>query len=1406
MKIFRLFPGFLLSLLLSINLNAQLLLDWNEEWSYYKGIAEPSGTSPHWNEPEFDAAGWSNGIAPFQYGKGEAGTLLTDMPGNYSTFYVRKEFEVSDINEIDQLVISVDFDDGFALWINGEFLLKHNAPGDLSFDQFATNLHEAGEYEVYVLKGDELNLVNGTNVVAVQGFNISHSSSDFFLDARVQGMKTLPEAEPVSIDFSSGFFNQTFTARINASQLGDTIKYTLDGSDPRYSTTTLTGYSPVDVFVDPDSNLGGRGKTGGVVLRASRFQAGFEPSKPITRNYIFINQVINQRHPGGGWPVSNINGQVIDLQMDSRITSDARYKDVMDDVMLDIPSVMITTDPSNLFDPQTGIYVNAKYRGRDWERPANIELIHPDGKPGFNVDAGLRIRGGWSRHPEFAKHAFRVFFRSIYGPGRLRFPLFDEEGTDRYDKIDFRTSQNYSWSKGGSEGVHNTMNRDVFSRDVQRDMGHPYTRSRYYHLYINGLYWGVFQTQERAEAAFAESYLGGREENYDVVKVDVGDNWNLYEIEATDGNTDAWEVIWNMCQQGFSTNVNYFKLLGLNASGEEDTSLNVWVDIDNLIDYMIIIFYGGNFDAPVSKFSNNYNPNNFFAIYNRENHRQGFKFMIHDAEHSLLTDPVGPGVGIQENRVNINMNVTSFGKFHPQWLHHRLTANMEYRMRFVDRVYLHFHRKGIFHPDTNVIRFRKTADQLQLAIIGESARWGDMGVSTPRTKHDDWLPAVNRVIYDYFPHRTDIVINQLLDENLFVTLKAPIVKLSGENVINQQVMRTFDDLSVTLENPNSNGNIFYTIDGTDPRAIGGALSGSAIAGGNSAIVEITPGTVLKARTRYVNFWSPLHDVYFQDASIFEYLKVTELHYNPMDQDTINGQLFEFIELKNTGKTTLNLSGLSFTEGIYFTFPDGTSLDPKQFEVVASNKDAFNSFYEIPTDFEYTGRLSNSGEKIVLKTAGDDVVISFTYSDMAPWPTEPDGGGYSLVSVERNPTGDPNYHDYWTVSKNLNGSPFADDDSSLFMVGLQQMIEGQGAASIDLNDVFAVQEGMLSTYSIVNENPASVQAVLNGNLLTLTPVKRGGTNIHITVTDGINVPYVSPFRVLVHPEAHRVSEGGYSFTQWAQTEPEYSYPENMLFLQSNMIDPGENYPLLFPYYIAPDDYHANDQGSIGFPYALTGRTRINALGDQGISFINTGRQRDLGGAVLALDTRNANNLQLRWTAGTILQNERVYALRLQYRTSIHDKFKDLLIDGNIQEYKALVSGHAIILGFVDLPQDLLNREYVQLLWRYYHVSGTSGPRAELRLDNIQVNATVGIDETIIEDLTIYSAGSKIFVNRHNADRATLRVFNLMGQELLRIPVENAGTSIFDTQLSTGIYILRLESSNRVTSKKVLISGQ
>jgi hypothetical protein len=124
------------------------------------------------------------------------------------------------------------------------------------------------------------------------------------------------------------------------------------------------------------------------------------------------------------------------------------------------------TDLGNLFDPGTGIYANAYQDGIAWERPASIELIYPDGTKGFQINAGIRIRGGYSRSGGNPKHAFRFFFRQEYGASKLKYPMFArQDGVDSFDGFDLRTFENYSWSFDGDYRF--IALRDQFSRDAQ---------------------------------------------------------------------------------------------------------------------------------------------------------------------------------------------------------------------------------------------------------------------------------------------------------------------------------------------------------------------------------------------------------------------------------------------------------------------------------------------------------------------------------------------------------------------------------------------------------------------------------------------------------------------------------------------------------------------------------------------------------------------------------------------------------------------------------------------------------------------------------------------------------------------------------------------------------------------------
>ncbi|MGF7141021.1 CotH kinase family protein [Roseimarinus sediminis] len=851
-----------------------------------------------------------------------------------------------------------------------------------------------------------------------------------------------PENQPGNVQenmvFSheSGFYTTPFALQITTSLTDGAIFYTIDGSDPSSSDSAKKGGKKVSIEINPDITAG-RGRTPAFIVRAVLKAGNTIIAPSLTKSYIFANKVKQQKSPGYNWPSKKVNAQLIDYEMADDVLDNSQYSIQLPHALSQIPTISLVTDMAHLFDPETGIYVNAEKKGKEWERPCSVELINPNDGAGFQVNAGLRIRGGNSaKNKNNPKHAFRLFFREEYGAKKLNFPLFDNEGAEAFDCIDLRCEQNYSWSMDGSS--HNTMVKDIFCRDLQREMGQPYKRGRYYHLYLNGMYWGIYQSDERAEASFAESYFEGDKEDFDVVKVNT-QPWPYY-VEATDGNLDAWEALWNLCKSGFKANENYFALEGKDENGKKVPNGKVLVELDNLIDYMLVIFYSGNFDAPVSGWYSNDMPNNFYAIYNREDQSKGFRFLVHDSEHSMFVDRVYGFSGINENRVNLGsscaMNITNAGDFNPQWLHHKLTANAEYRLRFADRAWHCFSKGGVLSPEKTEALFRSRVQEIDRAIVAESARWGDAQSTSSLTMNDHWLPEINKMYSDFFPKRSSIVILQLKNEKLWINGECPLILVDGAEI--SQSLVTFDEpVEVDISNNGSGGTIYYTLNNTDPRQPGGALSAGAKAGGTQVQLSFSDTEVLWTRIKYSDGWGPsLKTVFRNSKRNFDGFKVTELHYHPSDviegSDTIAGKDFEFIEFRNIGASNIDLSGAVFESGIEYIFPNGTILEPRQFYVLASKPNRFFERYGIHPSGNYKKNLSNSGELIQLLDGSANEILSFEYSDKAPWPEEADGDGYSLTSLDSLPQGNPGLASYWKASAKTDGSPFANDDYKMLL--------------------------------------------------------------------------------------------------------------------------------------------------------------------------------------------------------------------------------------------------------------------------------------------------------------------------------------------------------------------------------------
>ncbi len=923
-----------------------------------------------------DSADWVEIYNPSTGPVGLEGWYLTDDPEQLTQWRFPREtipaggYIVVFASGKDRGVAGSALHTNFKLLAEGDYLALVSPDGTSIADEFAPGYPPQERNLSYGRSGGQLLYFTiptpGTrNGTGIQGFG-----------------------SEVKFSHTRGFHEAPFDLTLSTESTAGTIRYTVNGVPP--TATTGSVYSG-PIAIDHT-----------VAVRAAVFRTGYLPSRVETHTFLFLKDVVLQAPDGQapeGWPTS-WGSNTRDYGMDPAVVNSPLYRDTLQEDLKSLPSFSIVMNLNDLFDRTRGIYANPGQDGRSWERNASVELLNPDGKPGFQIDSGIRIRGGFSRSTNNPKHALRLFFREEYGEPKLNYPLFGEEGTDEFDNIDLRTFQNYSWSfQGDSRGV---FLRDQFSRDTQLAMGQPSTRGEFYHLYINGMYWGLYNTQERAEASYAESYFGGRKEDYDVIKVEAGS----YTINATDGNLAAWTRLYNLAKAGLDSPAAYQKVQGNNPDGTRNPDYEVLLDVPNLIDYMLVIIYGGNLDAPISNFLGNSRPNNWYGIRNRTG-QEGFRFFAHDSEHTLLN--------INEDRTGpFSAGDTSITYSNPQYLWKRLQANPEFRLQVADHIQRHFSNGGALTPEAAAERFLRRKEEIDRAVVGESARWGDSKRSTPFTR-TDWLAAINGIVNNYFPRRSGIVMTQLRADGFLPSTPAPVLSQHGG------IIREGFNLRITAP-----GTVIYvTRDGSDPREAGGEVSPRAFTPGTS--LNLNESTHLRARSLQNGEWSPLTDAIFTVERTFKELVITEVMYHAADWEQFRGGDLEFIEIRNASASEMDLSGVHFTEGIRHTFPLGTALGPRSFAVLASNAEAFRARYpNVPLSGVYEGSLSNTGEPVTLVHATGAQIESLAFGDQAPWPEAADGLGFSLVRTPGDRPSGLNDPSGWRASARVGGSPGTED--------------------------------------------------------------------------------------------------------------------------------------------------------------------------------------------------------------------------------------------------------------------------------------------------------------------------------------------------------------------------------------------
>lgn len=147
------------------------------------------------------------------------------------------------------------------------------------------------------------------------------------------------------------------------------------------------------------------------------------------------------------------------------------------------------------------------------------------------------------------------------------------------------------------------------------------------------------------------------------------------------------------------------------------------------------------------------------------------------------------------------------------------------------------------------------------------------------------------------------------------------------------------------------------------------------------------------------------------------LVISKIHYHPMDWWGIDGDKFEFIEITNNGDEEVDLTGIYFRElGITYRFPKRTHIEGHQAIVLCSDSLMFTEYYNTTPFGQYTRKLSNKSENLVLADAWGNVIDQVHYSDSLPWPMEADGNGPYLELKDLD--SDNSLPENWTTGDDL----------------------------------------------------------------------------------------------------------------------------------------------------------------------------------------------------------------------------------------------------------------------------------------------------------------------------------------------------------------------------------------------------
>ena len=1001
-------------------------------WRYRLGTSEASSPRSAWLKLDFNEDNsWKNGRAPIGYGDGDDRTTIS-MQGKFSSVYLRRVFDVK-ANEIPaRLALRVYADDGAVVWINGKEVARVSVPGGtLKYNSFANN-HEA-VWENVVISNPGAILKPGKNIIAIHSLNTTLGSSDFSIDAELRtpdtgGVSGIPTPAAANSVYATNAPPQTRQVKHEPGQPSANVPVRVSAkvSDPDGVASVTLFYQPVrpgnyirktdstfeqgwtelpmaDSAADDSvfSAMIPRSVQGHRTLVRYRIRVEDKLGNAVTLPYADDEQPNFAYFCYSGVPAWTGSNRV-----------NGKKETFPSSVMSSLPTYHLIANSNDVTNSQynrssdtvhfngTLVYDGTVYDHIEFRNRGEFST-YVSGKNKwrlyFNRTRGLQARDNYGRKYRQSRKTI-----NLNGCASPWMPV-NRGMAGMEEAIGFKL---YSLAGGLAPATHFVHFR-VIDDAEQAPTG---SRSAQY----NGDLWGLYQCVEHTDSRFLDER-------------GLPDG-NVYKIESGNGdkrNQGPTQSItpsdWNSFRSGYG----------------RSQSLRWWRDNLDLPTYYtfrcvnriisnVDIREGWNkvfYHHPNGRWHPV--PWDLDMLIIPETHWQGsinierclsqhkaleveFKNRARELLDLLLDDssPTGGQIGqfIDEHARFINppgnpLTFVDVDQF--MWNYHPRTAG-SHRGQFYVSPKSQGNRGGTWS------RRLKSKDHegmmqhmLDFMTDTDIGRWS-IGDGDPSGYGYNYL--------EYEAKFTDIP-------------NTPTVAYVGPDgfPLNELRFKTSSfEPGRSTNNKKLTGIQWRLAEVSNPKAPYFELGQpwkyevnpvwELEAGEFVGTVDVPQSVIRKAgtyraRVRMRNgtmawsHWSaPVEFVAGEPdlAGLRAGLAFNEIMYNPLGQAGVSAGEFEFLELKNIGESTLDLSGLFFSSGISFIFPEGSLLSSCELFLLGRNRAALQSRYPgLVVNGIFEGKLANEGETITLSAGIGAPVISVAYDDAAPWPEQADGQGFSL---------------------------------------------------------------------------------------------------------------------------------------------------------------------------------------------------------------------------------------------------------------------------------------------------------------------------------------------------------------------------------------------------------------------------